>query len=537
MIESPFTIVLVELVEKRSGVLSEQLFLTHLMSSTHSNSASLAVPDQIAQSSAESLWGALEKALRAGGPVPKLNLSQLRRSWAERHPPPATSVGDIPPVSAIVIDPEPFLGLGDRNMRLHEELGDDVELHDFVPSFVRPIPPLLPISADSTELRWIDPEPLHEVLWDPAMGATGARGGEVAELMATALRSPLQEEQQQRVKAALDADPRLVFQCGLSPENLPDLVQNNSIVATEVLVRLLKSNQKDAYFDALVNMDMNQHSMAVVNRLTSTVQLPPAFVQTYVSNCIRSCGNIPDRFGQVRMVRFVCVFLQSLIKNNLIDLQDLFIEVQAFCMEHSRYVVPHTRVSLLPYRNELAEACVRRLLCAYCCGLILTRVSCIVAVLIEQRWPEFARRARCSGCSSRKTCKSRCWQTHQEMDSTLPRDRRTRGRWLGLVHRDFLSKSAAADHNGSNPRPCDKERRYESIQDDVLGTTSGRYRFEHNGIVSPAHRGSIAKRSLQAYAEGSIIPRCRPLTTRLCTLVLRSALAKPGLQYVLFGSV
>lgn len=255
-------------------------------------------------------------------------------------------------------------------------------LHKPFPSletpFARPLPPpLLPLYGYHeddeplteqeaievleylhAELIWLTPANLRLMLVPDDEDADRDVRQVLEMLQKQAFVKPLAPNEQRLVLEMLHSSDRgtvqrLLQESGLTPLNLPRLVDHNPMVAHECLLRILdpmesdhSDDEKNEYLSSLVSMDMSLHTMEVVNRLatshtnaTSSTKPPllhPEYIQLFIGSCIASCENIPDRHAQNRLVRLVCVFIQSLLRHGIVQMEDIYFEVQAFCVEFAR---------------------------------------------------------------------------------------------------------------------------------------------------------------------------------------------------------
>lgn len=311
----------VRLLEKQNHNAEEQKFVRHLLNGNR---------EYIRQSGVSLLKQQLPEA-----PKPPLQKDKIdERTLLQRSA-----------ISAIIPDPEQFKSSNDddetlRRNSMHMILSEpNFGKRILQPQFISIPPPLY--EGPDDELEWLFPaEPyLHDIEWDSSMCQNGIGRHELEKLFKIALSRKLEVEEENRFKEEIKQDPKMLESIGLNAEALPQLVEFNPMVTVEVLMIILKYEDKEEikkYLRQMTNIAVTLQSLEVVNRLVTQVELPADFIPYYITRCTQTCELLEDRSQQGRLVRLVCVFLRALINNSLFDIKSMLSEVQAFCVEFAR---------------------------------------------------------------------------------------------------------------------------------------------------------------------------------------------------------
>jgi hypothetical protein len=206
-------------------------------------------------------------------------------------------------------------------------------LGKYDPEFLRPIPDFIEISTNET--NWMSPMTIPEVHWNNQGQSNSADHDLVREYLKLSLSQKLTNEQYNFVTSALKQNKKLLSLGGISHKNLGELVEKNSGLAVEIMILIMNSTRIQDYFGELVNIPMSINVLEVVNKLAMTMELPAEFLHLFISNYMNSCKSIKEKYNQTRFVRLLCVFMSALLKNKILDNQELYTEIEHFCTEFS----------------------------------------------------------------------------------------------------------------------------------------------------------------------------------------------------------
>lgn len=193
-----------------------------------------------------------------------------------------------------------------------------------------------PLSDFEDEVVWLNFT--HNAEFKPIYFPESCCREDIQKISSEAFKQPITINDQKVLLDVLEKDPGEIYKIGMTPENISNLIEFNPSLAYNVLFILMKTDASTEYLSAIVKtaQSMSLNSLEVVNRLTCSVDLPTEFLHLYILNCIEACEKMTDERFKKRSVRMLCVFLQSLVRKKKINIKEISIEIESFCITHSK---------------------------------------------------------------------------------------------------------------------------------------------------------------------------------------------------------
>ncbi|KAM3144428.1 hypothetical protein pb186bvf_003592 [Paramecium bursaria] len=195
----------------------------------------------------------------------------------------------------------------------------------FTADFLRPIPIYYKQDCD-----FLDFSQIIDVQWNYNVQVSNDRLSQVKEIMQKAYQSQINDQEEKLLQDYFDNDQSLVKNSGLSPKVFPNLVEKNPQLAVFMVVKICQTPEFYEYLNKFLEIDLSKNVLDVYSNLISKVNISTDFTGLFVQQCIQQCQR------QIRLVRFVCVFIKQLLKNKLLFLKDVKTELYAFAIENTR---------------------------------------------------------------------------------------------------------------------------------------------------------------------------------------------------------
>ncbi|CAD8073569.1 unnamed protein product [Paramecium sonneborni] len=205
------------------------------------------------------------------------------------------------------------------------------DLTTFQTDYLRPIPNIL-----NSEFQWNDNMAIINVQWNYSLEVNQDKVSQVREIIQNTCTTEIRDEEQKILIQYLQNEKDMLKNCGFTCQKLPLIIEKNKDIAHFLLISICHLDGFEEFLDVFIQTDVTQNSLELFAQLFGELKLPQEYITQYINYCIEFCNNIKEKQSQNKLVRYVSIFIQQMLKQKAFATKDVLTNLQAFCIEFSK---------------------------------------------------------------------------------------------------------------------------------------------------------------------------------------------------------
>ncbi|CAD8197450.1 unnamed protein product [Paramecium pentaurelia] len=207
----------------------------------------------------------------------------------------------------------------------------NIDFAQYQTDYLRPIPNIV-----ISDPLWNDNIFLMNVQWNYTLEINQDKLSQVKEIIQKTCTTEINDEEQRLLFDYLSNEKDLLKNCGFTCQRLPIIIEKNKEIAHFLLIQICNLEGFEEFLEVFIQIDVTQNTLELFAQLFGELKLPQEYITQYINYCIDFCNNIKEKQQQNKLVRFVSVFIQQMLKQKAFVTKDILTDLQAFCIEFSK---------------------------------------------------------------------------------------------------------------------------------------------------------------------------------------------------------
>ena len=210
---------------------------------------------------------------------------------------------------------------------------EEISYNYFEPNFLTYYPNSnYPFYED--EPMWILPTLKYDFIWDFTMSP-------LQETLNNLINRPLKnkslsEEQINYILETIDENPNILKEINYKPECLMNLIEKNDDLASQILLKISNHNGFEDYLTLFLENTWTVNSMKVANKIIQKVEMPEAFITTYLKHIIENYKNEKKKENKTRLARLTAFFITNLLDHEHISIKMIPVQIDEIFSEKTK---------------------------------------------------------------------------------------------------------------------------------------------------------------------------------------------------------